>query len=170
MDQVNWTAVGAIAAVITLLVVIAPKLKGPVRYVLYFTEHKFLRPFQLLWSKLKSVSWRLYLRACSKARRHDKEALVQNLWELRQKAVNLQIESYLVEEDKDNEEAQMELQRLRFFGNGERIAYEKMISHLYPEDYPIESWQCRGGSAYGVRLRWEVEDDGRGQLVPARNS
>ena len=165
-----WAAVGAIAAVITLLVVIAPKLKVPVRYVLYFIEHKFLRPFQLPWSKLKSVSWRLYLRACSKARIHDKEALLIHLCELRQRAINLELGSELVEEDRDNEEAQEELRRVKLVSGGEKISYEKLISYLYPEEYSVESWQCRGGSAYGVRLRWKVGDDGRGQLVSARNS
>ena len=110
------------------------------------------------------------MRVCSKARSHDKEALLQHLCKLRQHAINLELGSELVEEDGDNEEAQAELRRVKLVSGGEKISYEKLISYLYPEHYPIDSWRYRSGSFYGVYFRWEIGDDGRGQLIPARNS
>ena len=172
------TIVGTVVGGIVLLVILwlARKIINSAGSILYFNclrplarlaHSKIALPF---WYKVKSISWRLYLRACSKARRHDKEALVQHLWKLRQDAINCAMASYLVDEDKDNEEAKEELQRFRVNASVQKATYEALISYLYPEEWPIEAWQCLGGSAYGVRLRWKIGDDGRGQLIRARHS
>ena len=172
------TVVGTVVGGIVLLVILwlARKTINYAGSILYFN---FLHPLARLahskialpfWSKVKSISWRLYLRACSKARRHDKEALLQHLLELRQHAINLELGSELVEENRDNEDAQEELRRVKLVSGGEKISYEKLISYLYPEEFPIESWQYRGGTFFGVEFRWKVGDDGRGQLIPARDS
>lgn len=172
------TIVGTVVGGIFLLVILwlARKIINSAGSIIYFN---CLRPLARLahseitlpfWSKVKSISWRLYLRACSKARRHDKEALLQHLSKLRQHAIDLELGSELVEEDRDNEDAQEELQRVKLVSGGEKISYEKLISYLYPEEFPIESWQYRGGTFFGVEFRWKVGDDGRGQLIPVRDS